>query len=243
MVSSNASKFADHAESVHLFGRIHPRWGNLYIALPGLSIGKTSVMISSGLSARIASTVPLDSDATPKTGDERVCEDKRLQKNLFRVWQKFVHLGNDLLEFLPPGQRYVVQEAVEIEASCPAASSPSAYGFSFRYRGIGLKECPFRVPTRWRSVDDLDMVGRGLIGIPEKLNQAGDSIILRLNVDKPLGDNPLDQDCTPRPGFWFPCQFCRVTLVEKRTRETRYHLTLYPAPIGGSSQVHGAVVA
>jgi hypothetical protein len=234
MVSSNASKFADHAESVHLFGRINPRWRNLHIALPGLFIGGTSV-ISSEVSAPISSTVTLDSEQTPKTGNERVCEDQRLQTNLFRVWQKFVHLGNDLLEFLPPGQRYVVQEAVEIEASCPAASSPSASRFFFRYSGIGLKECPFRVPTRWRSVVDLDMVGRGLIGIPEKLNQLGDSILLRLNVDKPLGDNTLDQDGAPRPGFWFPCQFCRVTLVEKRTRETRYHLTFYPAPIGGSS--------
>lgn len=230
MVSSNARTFAAHADSVHLFGRIHPRWGNLYIALPRPSIDETSV-ISNGISARISYIVPLDSEATPKTSDARVCEDKRLQTNLFRVWQKFVHLGNDLLVLLHPGQRYVAQEAVEIEASCPAASSPNADGFSFRYSGMGLKECPIEVPTRWRSVEDRRMAGRGLIGIPEKLNQAGDSILLRLNVDKPLGDNTLDEDGTPLPGFWFPCQFCRITLLQEQTIGTSYRLTFYPAPI------------
>lgn len=146
-----------HAQSVHLFGRIPPpHWGHMYIALPCLSMAGTSV-ISSGVSARISSTAPSASESTPKLGDERVGQDKRLQANLFPVWQKSVYLCQDLLALLPPGQRYVVQEVVELEASCPAVSSPDGNGFPIRYKGKGLKECPFRVPTGWRRVDDINI--------------------------------------------------------------------------------------
>ena len=227
VISSDTTTDA-HAQSLRLFGGLPNNLGNIYIALPTTSIAGTS-MISFDSSSQPLTALPPAWDSIPKTTNGRVLQDSRLQKNAYWVWNKFSNLCKDLL---PAGQRYVVQQDVEFEARCPAIDST----IWVQRRGKPLIACPFTIHDIWRRIDDLpEEKGLGLRGIPAALKQTGDSILVRLKGDTPLKCITHDAEGNPIPGFWFPCQFCNVTLIERSpTGEIRYHMTFYPAPISGS---------
>lgn len=224
-----------HSQSLHLFSSISSDQRNSYIVLPGVGAdGEDAASARPSIRRMLsASAAPL-----PYLPYKEFIEDAALRSDLYNVWNSFkVNCEFKCKSARPTVSRYVVQQDLRFEADYTEGSD----AFTFRYTGPELLNAPFRVRRLSYPVDHLNgtrtQFGQGLMGKLTRLSKSGDRLLVRVWHEGPLDASVYDAEGNPRSGFYWPSQFCDVTLQRKEGVKTFYSLMFYHVPVTGPHQM------